>query len=311
MSGPRAPGCSTRRTLSAVFALLRPNELVFNYVVNNYLLGKPPARFDILAWNADGTNLPAQLHRQFLDIYQHNLLTEPGALEVLGTPVDLGRIEIETYVTGATTDHLTPWKGCYRTTQLLSGPSTFILSNAGPHRQPREPARQPEGPLLRRTRAGRRSRRLARRRRTASRGRGGPTGRHGSASARAASARPPDASGAGGTACSVTPPGRMSTDSAGDLLWAPAEDDDPDSGIARYLAWLRDDRGLAFDGYAAFWAWSVDRLEDFWQTVWDFYGVDSETPPGPALAVREMPGARWFPGARVNYAEHVLRCADR
>jgi polyhydroxyalkanoate synthase subunit PhaC len=118
-------------TLSAVFSLLRPNELVFNYVVNNYLLGKSPARFDILAWNADGTNLPAELHRQFLDIYQHNLLAEPGGIDVLGTPVDLGRVELETYVTGATTDHLTPWKGCYRTTQLLSGPSTFVLSNAG------------------------------------------------------------------------------------------------------------------------------------------------------------------------------------
>ena len=124
-------GVLDAKTLSTVFSLLRPNELVFNYVVNNYLLGKPPARFDILAWNADGTNLPAELHRQFLDIYQHNLLTEPGGLEVLGTPVDLASIETETYVTGATTDHLTPWKGCYRTTQLLSGPSTFILSNAG------------------------------------------------------------------------------------------------------------------------------------------------------------------------------------
>jgi polyhydroxyalkanoate synthase len=117
--------------LSAVFSLLRPNELVFNYVVNNYLMGKAPARFDILAWNADGTNLPAQLHRQFLDIFSSNLLVEPGGIEVLGSPVDLRRVSIETYVTGATTDHLTPWKGCYRTTQLLSGPSTFVLSNAG------------------------------------------------------------------------------------------------------------------------------------------------------------------------------------
>ena len=118
-------------TLSAVFSLLRPNELVFNYVVNNYLMGKAPSRFDILAWNADGTNLPAQLHRQFLDIYASNLLVAPGAFEVLGTPVDLGSVSVETYVTGATTDHLTPWKGCYRTTQLMSGPSTFVLSNAG------------------------------------------------------------------------------------------------------------------------------------------------------------------------------------
>jgi polyhydroxyalkanoate synthase subunit PhaC len=124
-------GVLDAKTLSAIFALLRPNDLIFNYVVNNYLMGESPPRFDILAWNADGTNLPAQLHRQLLDIYQHNLLVEPDAFEVLGTPVDLRRVEVETYVTGATTDHLTPWKGCYRTTQLMSGPSTFILSNAG------------------------------------------------------------------------------------------------------------------------------------------------------------------------------------
>ena len=124
-------GVLDARTLSTVFTLLRPNDLIFKYVVNNYLMGEAPPRFDILAWNADGTNLPAQLHRQFLDIYQHNHLADPGSLEVLGTPVDLGRVDIETYVTGATSDHLTPWKGCYRTTQLMSGPSTFILSNAG------------------------------------------------------------------------------------------------------------------------------------------------------------------------------------
>ena len=124
-------GVLDAKALSAVFALLRPNDLIFNYVVNNYLMGESPPRFDILAWNADGTNLPAQLHRQLLEIYQHNRLVEPDAFEVLGTPVDLRRVEVETYVTGATTDHLTPWKGCYRTTQLMSGQSTFILSNAG------------------------------------------------------------------------------------------------------------------------------------------------------------------------------------
>ena len=119
------------RDLGAVFALLRPNELVWNYWVNNYLLGNDPPVFDILAWNADSTNLPAALHRQFLNVFSTNALAVPGSFEVLGTPVDLGRITVETYVTGATNDHLTPWKGCYRTTQLLSGPSTFILSNAG------------------------------------------------------------------------------------------------------------------------------------------------------------------------------------
>ena len=101
----------------------------------------------------------------------------------------------------------------------------------------------------------------------------------------------------------------MSSDSGADLLWAPAQGGDPESGIARYLAWLHTERGLTFDGYGEFWSWSVDELEDFWQTVWDFYDVRSETPPGPALSTREMPGACWFSRARLNYAEHVLRRA--
>ena len=114
-----------------MFNWMRPNDLVWNYWVNNYLLGQEPPRFDILAWNADATNLPGRLHGQFLEIFQHNLMTKKGALKVLGTPVDLSKVKIETYVTGATTDHLTPWRGCYRTTQLMDGPSTFVLSNAG------------------------------------------------------------------------------------------------------------------------------------------------------------------------------------
>jgi polyhydroxyalkanoate synthase len=118
-------------SLSTVFSWLRPNDLVWNYWVNNYLLGKDPPVFDILAWNADSTNLPGQLHGDFLDIMQKNLLTKPGELTVLGTGVDLRRITLDTYVTGATTDHLTPWKGCYQTTQLMNGRSRFILSNAG------------------------------------------------------------------------------------------------------------------------------------------------------------------------------------
>jgi len=91
---------------------------------------KPPA-FDILAWNADGTNLPGALHGQFLDIFRDNLLTRPGRLSVLGTPLHLQHIAVPTFVTGAVADHLTPWKGCYQTTQLLGGPSTFVLSHSG------------------------------------------------------------------------------------------------------------------------------------------------------------------------------------
>jgi polyhydroxyalkanoate synthase len=127
----RRSGVITARSMGAVFSWMRPDDLVFNYVVNNWLMGERPPVFDILAWNADGTNLPARLHEQFLALFRSNTLTTPGAVEVLRTPVDLGRITVPVFVTGAVNDHLTPWTGCHRTTELLSGPSTFVLSNAG------------------------------------------------------------------------------------------------------------------------------------------------------------------------------------
>ena len=118
-------------SLAQVFAWMRPNDLVWNYWVNNYLTGNDPPSFDILAWSVDGTNLPGALHVQLLDIFQNNPLPKAGALTILGQTMDLKRIKVETLVTGALTDHLTPWKGCCRTTQLLGGKSTFVLSNAG------------------------------------------------------------------------------------------------------------------------------------------------------------------------------------
>ena len=127
----RRQGIITSRQMGAAFTWLRPDDLVFNYWVNNYLMGDKPPAFDILAWNADGTNLPGALHGQFLDIFRDNLLTRPGQLSVLGTPLNLRDITVPTFVTGAVSDHLTPWKGCYRTTQLLGGPSTFVLSYSG------------------------------------------------------------------------------------------------------------------------------------------------------------------------------------
>src|SRR6266511_167648 len=124
-------GVIAARDMGAAFTLMRPNDLIWNYWVNNYLMGEKPPVFDILSWNADGTNLPAALHRQFLDILETNLLCQPGATSMLDTPVDLTTINMPTFATGAITDHLTPWKGCYRTNQLLSGPMTFVLSNSG------------------------------------------------------------------------------------------------------------------------------------------------------------------------------------
>src|SRR6202044_3409531 len=117
--------------MARVFAWLRPNDLVWNYWVNNYLLGKDPPGFDILAWNADTTRLTSAFHHQLLDLMAGNQLVHPGAMKVLGTPVDLSRIACDTYVVAGRTDHITPWHTCYRTTQLVSGASQFVLCSSG------------------------------------------------------------------------------------------------------------------------------------------------------------------------------------
>jgi polyhydroxyalkanoate synthase len=117
--------------LAEVFAWLRPNDLVWNYWVNNYLQGKPPPNFDILYWNADTTRMTAGLHRDFIDLAIGNTLTRPGRATMLGTPVDLGKVTVPSYVTAGIADHLCPWQACYRSTQLLGGESRFILSTSG------------------------------------------------------------------------------------------------------------------------------------------------------------------------------------
>jgi polyhydroxyalkanoate synthase len=99
--------------------------------VNNYLLGRKPPAFDILSWNADTTRMPAQLHADFVDLAMDNPLVTPGAMTVLGVPVDLSRIEVDAYVVAGIADHLTPWQNCYHSTQLLGGESRFILSTSG------------------------------------------------------------------------------------------------------------------------------------------------------------------------------------
>ncbi|SDY72549.1 acetoacetyl-CoA synthetase [Micromonospora pattaloongensis] len=93
----------------------------------------------------------------------------------------------------------------------------------------------------------------------------------------------------------------------GDVLWTPPADVRERSRIGHYLRWLRAERGLDFADYDALWRWSVTDLEAFWGSIWDYFDVIAHTPPQRALAGRAMPGARWFPGATLNYAEHVLR----
>ena len=117
--------------LAEVFAWLRPNDLIWNYWVNNYLVGQPPPNFDILYWNADTTRMTAGLHRDFIAVALGNELTEPEKAMLLGTPVDLSTVTVDAYVTAGIADHLCPWQACYRTTQLLGGESRFILSTSG------------------------------------------------------------------------------------------------------------------------------------------------------------------------------------
>lgn len=129
-AGSSQEGVLDGDSLGNLFAALRPNDLVWNYWVANNLLGNDPPRFDILAWNADTTRMPAALHADFLSVFLDNHLAE-GKLEALGAPVDLGAVTQDAFVVGGATDHLTPWRSCYATTQLLGGASEFVLSSSG------------------------------------------------------------------------------------------------------------------------------------------------------------------------------------
>ena len=119
------------RDLAKVFAWMRPNDLIWNYWVNNYLLGNAPPAFDILYWNSDTTSLPARLHSDFLDLIKVNPFRNPGALTISGTPIDMGKVRLDAYVVAGLTDHITPWKSVYQTARILGDETTFVLSNAG------------------------------------------------------------------------------------------------------------------------------------------------------------------------------------
>ncbi|HET7875497.1 MAG TPA: alpha/beta fold hydrolase [Methylomirabilota bacterium] len=127
----RSQGYLDGAEMSRVFAWLRPNDLVWNYWVNNYLMGNDPPAFDILFWNSDHTRLPAGLHADFIKLFDGNPLKKPGAISVLGTPVDLKTATMPAYVLAGLTDHIVPWAAAYGAMQLLGGPSQFVLSSSG------------------------------------------------------------------------------------------------------------------------------------------------------------------------------------
>jgi polyhydroxyalkanoate synthase len=127
----RRRGYLDGKVLAEIFAWLRPNDLVWHYWVNNYLLGRKPPAFDVLYWNADTTRMPARLHADLVDIALNNRLAEPGRASALGAPVDLTAVDVDNYVIAGIADHITPWQSCYRTTGLLGGKTRFVLSTSG------------------------------------------------------------------------------------------------------------------------------------------------------------------------------------
>ena len=118
--------------MATTFNMLRANDLIWSFVVNNYLLGNDPFPFDLLYWNADSTRMPAKMHSFYLrKMYQENLLSVPGGIELAGVPLNLGKVTTPAYFLSTREDHIAPWKSTYRGTQLLGGPKRFVLAASG------------------------------------------------------------------------------------------------------------------------------------------------------------------------------------
>jgi len=119
--------------MAQTFSVLRANDLIWNFVVNNYLLGKDPMPFDLLYWNDDPTRMPCAMHSYYLrNMYLENKLVQPNALTLLGEGVDLSRIDVPIYMVGAISDHITPWESCFKPLpDMASEEQRFVLSKAG------------------------------------------------------------------------------------------------------------------------------------------------------------------------------------
>jgi polyhydroxyalkanoate synthase subunit PhaC len=128
----RKQGFLKGSSLAQTFDWLRGNDLVWNYVVSNWYMGKQPPAFDLLAWNGDSTNMPAAMHSQYLRAcYLRNLLIDPGAFTIEATRIDLGKIRQDLFVLGAEADHIAPWRGTYLTTQYVGGDTQYTLTSSG------------------------------------------------------------------------------------------------------------------------------------------------------------------------------------
>jgi polyhydroxyalkanoate synthase len=127
----RLRGVLDGQELARMFAWMRPNDLIWNYWVNNYLLGNQPPAFDILFWNADTTSLPARLHHDYVDMFSTNPFVNANKLVLNGAAIDMRQVKLDAYVVAGVTDHITPWKSVYRTAKIYGDKTTFVLSNSG------------------------------------------------------------------------------------------------------------------------------------------------------------------------------------
>lgn len=118
--------------MATTFSMLRANDLMWSFFINNYLLGKDPFPFDLLYWNSDSTRMPAKMHSFYLrNFYQNNRLKDPGGITLLGTPIDLTKVKVPAYFLSAIEDHIAPWKSNYAGSRLFGGPVRFVLSGSG------------------------------------------------------------------------------------------------------------------------------------------------------------------------------------
>jgi polyhydroxyalkanoate synthase len=120
------------KSMSNAFNMLRSNDLIWSFYINNYLMGKDPMVFDLLYWNSDNTRLPAAMHSFYLrNMYIENKFKEPGGVELAGVPIDISKIKIPSYFISTIDDHIAPWKSTYDGAKLLSGPVNFVLGGSG------------------------------------------------------------------------------------------------------------------------------------------------------------------------------------
>ena len=118
--------------MASAFSMIRANDLIWSFVVNNYLLGKDPMPFDVLAWGSDATRMPRRMHSEYLhNMYLENRLREPGGISLLGAPIDLGKVTVPAYFLSSREDYIAPWKTTYLGTSLVRGPVRFVLAGSG------------------------------------------------------------------------------------------------------------------------------------------------------------------------------------